>query len=293
MTEGNCKINLALNVEGILPNGYHRIRSVMQEITLCDKISLSYGKSGLSLSCNTSRIPSDETNIAYKAAKLFFERSGISEGVHIHIEKQIPSQAGLGGGSTDGAVVLKELNRRFGFPFSSDELLAMGAKLGADVPFCILGKTALADGIGEILTPIESKIQCGVLIVKPDGGISTPWAYKRLDEKSFEPVNVDKVVEAVQSGNIKSLCENMGNVFESVATECVPEISRIKKLLLAHGAEGAMMSGSGTAIFALFTDDALLGKAYSFFKSSYPQTFTAKTVVAGEETIEQQTDLEI
>lgn len=278
MTEGNCKINLALNVEGVLPNGYHRIKTVMQEISLCDEISLSYGKTGLSLSCSNSEIPNDETNIAYKAAKLFFERTGLEEGVHIHIEKRIPSQAGLAGGSTDGAAVLKELNRRWNFPLSDTELLSLGAELGADVPFCILGKTALAEGIGEILTPIKSKIRCGVLIVKPNGGISTPWAYKRLDETGFEPVDVDKVVRDAENGDLDALCRNMGNVFETVAKEKVPEVFEIKKALIAHGAKGAMMSGSGTAVFGLFDNDALISGAYAYFKKSYPQTFAAEMI---------------
>lgn len=278
MTEGNCKINLALNVEGLLPNGYHRIRTVMQEITLCDKISLSYGKTELSLSCSNSAIPNDETNIAHKAARLFFEHTGIDGGVHIRIDKRIPSQAGLGGGSADGAVVLKELNRHWGCPLSKDELLALGARLGADVPFCILGKTALAEGIGEILTPIESKIRCGVLVVKPDIGISTPKAYKRLDEIGFEPVDVDAVVSALQNGDFDALCRNMGNVFENVAKEEAAEVFKIKEELVARGANGAMMSGSGTAVFGLFDNDNLLSDAYTYFKSSYPQTFSAQMV---------------
>ncbi len=278
VTEGNCKINLALNVEGILPNGYHSIKMIMQEITLSDEISLTFGRSGVSLSCSSSEIPTDSRNIAYRAAEAFYAETGIADGVHIHIDKRIPSQAGIGGGSSDGAAVLKGLNEHYGYPLSEGKLIELGAKLGADVPFFIMGKTALCEGIGEIITPIDSKIKTDVLIVKPETGISTPWAYKRLDEVGFTPVDVDKAVSALERGDIDGLCACMGNVFEVVAREAAPEVFEIKDELISHGAKGAMMSGSGTAVFGIYTDTAALQKAYEYFKAKYNQTFKAKMI---------------
>ncbi len=278
MTEGNCKINLALNVEGILPNGYHNVKMIMQEITLCDEISLTFGKSGVSLSCSNLQIPTDSKNIAYRAAEMFYEKTGIADGVHIHIEKVIPTEAGLGGGSADGAAVFKAMNEHYGCPLSEKQLLDLGASLGADVPFCIMGGTALAQGIGEVLTPIESKVKTDVLIVKPPVGISTPWAYKRLDEVGFEPVDVDKVKDALEGSNVADLCACMSNVFETVALKSYPEIAQIKADMLELGASGAMMSGSGPSVFGIFEDAEALQSAYVYFKEKYKDTFKAKMI---------------
>lgn len=275
-TEGNCKINLALNVEGKLPNGYHRVKMIMQEVSLCDRISINFGGSGVHLSCSDSSIPTDEKNIAFRAAMLFKEKAGIDEGVSIHIEKNIPSEAGLGGGSADGAAVLKAMNDHYGKPLTEGELLSLGLKLGADVPFCIIGKTAIAEGVGEVLTPIENKLRMPVLIVKPEVGMSTPYAYGLLDEKGFIPVDTDSVASALESGNLEGLLKNMGNVFEQVAKEAAPEVFEIKSALLKSGARSAMMSGSGTAVFGIFDDRALLDNAFLSFKEKYKYTFKAE-----------------
>lgn len=276
LIDGNAKINLALSVEGLLENGYHKVKMIMQEITLCDKISLDFGKNGVCLSCNDSRTPTDNKNIAYRAAQLFYEVTGIEDGVDIHIEKVIPSEAGLGGGSADGAAVLKGMNEHYGNPIPQTELISLGAKLGADVPFCIMGGTALAEGIGEILTPLESKINADILIVKPDVGISTPWAYKRLDEVGCKKVDVDKVAKALSEGDLTLLCKHMSNTFETVASEVAPEVDEIKSSLEELGALGSMMSGSGTAVFGIFEDSDARDNAYEYFKNKYPYVFKAK-----------------
>lgn len=276
--EGHAKINLALSVEGLLENGYHRVKMIMQEITLCDEISLCFGKSGVNLSCNNSQIPTDSRNIAYRAAKLFYEVTGIDDGVDIYIEKHIPSEAGLGGGSADGAAVLKGMNEYYGNPISYDQLISLGAKIGADVPFCIMGGTALAEGIGEILTPIDSKVKADILIVKPDVGISTPWAYKRLDEVGCTSCDVDRVASALEKGDTKELCRSMANAFEIVAPEVAPEVEKIKSELIRHGASGAMMSGSGTAVFGIFEDTTDLDIACEYFSGKYPYVFKSKMV---------------
>ncbi|MBR2476781.1 MAG: 4-(cytidine 5'-diphospho)-2-C-methyl-D-erythritol kinase [Clostridia bacterium] len=274
--EGRAKINLALSVEGLLENGYHRVKMIMQEIALCDEISLEFGKSGVNLSCNVSQIPTDSRNIAYRAAELFYAVTGIDDGVNIHIEKVIPSEAGLGGGSADGAAVLKGMNEHYGNPIPYGELISLGAKIGADVSFCIMGGTALAEGIGEVLTPIDSKVKADILIVKPDVGISTPWAYKRLDEVGCTPCDVDSVVSALEKGDTKELCRSMANTFEIVVPEVAPEIDAIKSKLIGYGALGAMMSGSGTAVFGIFDDADTLERACEDFRDNYPYVFKSK-----------------
>lgn len=275
--EGNSKINLALNVGERLPNGYHKVKMIMQEISLCDRVLLNFGGSSISLSCSKSSIPAGSDNIAYRAAEKFIDATKTG-GVEIYIEKNIPSEAGLAGGSADAAAVLKGMNKFYGNPLSQDKLLEIGATLGADVPFCIMGGTALAEGVGEILTPLKSKVKTDVLIVKPPAGISTPWAYKRLDEVGFEPVDVDSSAAAIESGDIDALCKVMGNVFETVAKEATPEVFKIKKGLLELGAKGAMMSGSGTAVFGMFEDTQSLDKAFDYFKDRYEQTYKAKMI---------------
>ncbi len=275
--EGHGKINLALNVGEKLPNGYHQVKMILQEISLSDKISIDFGKSSVTLASNCSAIPSDDRNIAYRAAKLFMDETGC-DGVDIYIEKIIPSEAGLAGGSADGAAVLKAMNEHYGHPLSADRLAELGLKLGADVPFCIMGGCALGEGVGEILTPIDSKIKADLLIVKPEVGISTPFAYNRLDEVSFTPVDVDGVVSALEEGDIDKLCSSMGNVFEQVAREVAPEVFDIKAELIHYGAKGAMMSGSGTAVFGIFTDKDALDNAYTFFTDRYKYVYKAKMI---------------
>ncbi len=274
----NCKINLALNVEGLLPNGYHSVKMIMQEISLYDEISLNFGQTGVSLSCSNSVIPTNNENIACRAAELFYEETGIKGGVHIHIDKHIPIEAGIGGGSADGAAVLKAMNEYYSSDLPKEKLIELAARLGADVPFFIIGKTALCCGIGEIMTPVDSKIKADVLIVKPPVGISTPWAYKRLDEMGFTAVDVDRVRLALEAGDMNELCSSIGNVFEETAVEAAPEIFEIKNNLLSYGARCSMMSGSGTAVFGIFEDNDALCSAYDYFKNVYPETYKAEMI---------------
>ena len=276
--EGKSKINLALNIEGTLPNGYHSIKTVFQQVSLSDEISMEFGRDGVNLTCSQAKIPSDEKNIAYRAAVSFYEATGISDGVAIHIEKRIPSEAGLAGGSADAAAVLKGMNDYYGKPLSDDRLIQLGLTLGADVPFCILGGTALAEGVGEILTPIESKIKEKVLIVKPKVGVSTPWAYKELDKKGFTPVDVQKVIASLKNGDFLSLCQSMGNVFEQVVLPEFGEVKAVKEKLFDLGAMGAMMSGSGTAVFAFFKNQNAMENAFNHFKENGLDVFITEMI---------------
>ena len=257
--EAKAKINLFLEITGRLDNGYHTISTVMQEIGLCDCVTLSETQNGgitITSDCNT--MPLDERNIAYRCAALFFERAGIeNEGINIHIEKNIPMEAGLAGGSTDGAAVLKGLNELYGFPFNTEELCAIGAKIGADIPFCILGGTVLCEGIGEIMTPISPLPPCYILIAKGREGVSTKWAYEQFDLMENRPIKQNPMVKLLAEGNMKDVCNGMYNCFELL----VPSAKEIKEVMNNCGALGSMMSGSGTAVFGIFDNEEKMKSA--------------------------------
>ena len=248
--EAKAKINLFLEITGRLPNGYHTISTVMQEIGLCDYVTLTNTDTAdITLTSNCDTMPLDERNIAYKCAKLFFEKAGVeNKGINIHIEKNIPMEAGLAGGSTDGAAVLKALNKMYNNPFSLEELCSIGAKVGADIPFCILGGTVLCEGIGEIMTPISTLPPCYILIAKGKEGVSTKWAYEQFDSMAEREIRENPMVTLLQKGDIKDICNAMYNCFELL----VPSVGEIKEVMNESGALGSMMSGSGTAVFGIF-----------------------------------------
>lgn len=247
--KANAKINLTLDITGRLPNGYHSIKSIMQSVSLHDVVSVERTNSGdIEVICSNENIPSGEHNIAYKAAREFFEYADIAcPSVKISIEKHIPSEAGLGGGSADAAAVIVCLNKLFGCGFSKERLCVIGAKVGADVPFCIIGGTALCEGIGEVITPL-SPLSCGcVLIAKGKLGISTKTAYAELDKagiphKEWETSDFSGVPESWAR-----LCSND---FEAVSGNS--EIAAIKSEMHSCGAILSQMSGSGSAVFGLF-----------------------------------------
>ena len=272
-----AKINLSLDIVGVRDDGYHLIKTVMQSISLHDVVSVDKLESGTTISCNDPAVPCDERNIVYKCAKRFFERTGESFGIHIDIQKNIPSQAGLGGGSADGAAVLVLLNRLCGDILTTQELCEIGAIVGADIPFCIVGGCVLCEGIGEVLTPIDSKTELDLCIVKPDFGVSTVEAYKAFDsaEKFLHP-DTDAVIKSLESGDKKTLADNLVNVLEMDE-----RIDKIKKDLVESGAVAACMSGSGSAVFAIL-DGAKLPQ-YNGYDS---RLFPARTVGCGVEILE-------
>lgn len=266
----NAKINLALDVTGKRDDGYHDVCMIMQEVGLCDKIEIIPNTTGeISLEVINSNLPCDESNIAVRAAKLFFEKAGIDGGCKITLEKNIPVCAGLGGGSSDGAAVLKALNEIYSFSLSEAELLELGLKLGADVPFCVMGKTALAEGIGEVLTPVSSLLKGWVCIIKPDIDISTPLAYKAIDNCTYPHPNISECVKAIENGDIETFVKNSGNVFEVVCRDVHPEINEIKNHLLNSGAFFAMMSGSGPSVFGIFENKSDAQRAFDSYKGSF------------------------
>ncbi len=247
-----AKINLTLDVTGILKNGYHSIASIMQTISLFDEISVEKNKSGdiwvySDGGAFADSMPLDEDNTCHKAARVFLEHARISDGVDIHIKKNIPSQAGLGGGSSDAAKVLRLLNRLFETDLSYDELRELAVRIGADVPFLIAGGCALCEGVGEVLTPVENSLSSYILLIKPDFGISTPEAYRLFDEKKLPYGNSSKAV--MNSGSFHGLLSN--DLEKAVAN---PEIEEIKRKLISLGSSDSLMTGSGSCVYGLFED---------------------------------------
>ena len=253
-----AKINLGLDVLGRRENGYHDVRMVMQTIYLYDNVTLTKTEeTGIHLECNLFYLPVDETNIAYKAAKLLMDEFGIKEGVRIVLDKHIPVAAGLAGGSSNAAAVLVGMNRLFSLGLSGEDLMKRGVSLGADVPYCVMRGTVLAEGIGEILSPLSPLPKCCVLIAKPGISVSTKTVYEKLDsqEIAVHP-NIDGILEGLEEQNIQKIAASMGNVLEAVTIGDYPIIEQIKDVMKESGALNAMMSGSGPTVFGIFEDRA-------------------------------------
>ena len=273
----NAKINLMLDVTGKRADGFHDVKMIMQTLELCDVITTQVCKSGIELDGTDSNLRYDESNLAYRAAVLFFEKSGIAGGARIHLEKNIPICAGMAGGSSDAAAVLLALNTMYGFPITQDTLIKESACIGSDVPYCIMKGTALAEGRGELLTQLAPFTAENVLIVKPDIDISTPWAYKSLQLDKIHHPDVDKAVKCIESGNREKLYNLFENVFENVVFEHYPEVEGIKADMKRLGADAALMSGSGPTVFGIFENSENAKKAYGYFKENYNDTFLTKT----------------
>ncbi len=256
-----AKINLILDILGKRDDGYHNLRSVMQTISIFDNVTLSVkGKKcrlpNVSITCSEPEIPTDESNIAYKACRAYNKALGEMpfDSIAIHIEKHIPSGAGLAGGSSDGAAVLIGLNKLCGSTLSTDELCKIGASVGADVPFCIAGGTALCEGIGEKITPLKSLPDCEILVVKPDISISTPLSYKRFDELNNPKLSdFDKFMTSLNSGDLAAISKTLSNSLEDVTNERI--IEDIKSEMIKSGVLGSVMTGSGSAVFGIFDNE--------------------------------------
>ena len=252
-----CKINLSLDIRGILPNGYHEMDMVMQSVSLCDRITLTLAeREGITMRCSDEGLACDDSNICVRCAKAFHEFTKIPPQADIYLEKHIPMMAGLGGGSADGAAVLCGLNKLHDTKLSCETLCEIGFKIGADIPFCIKGGTQRAQGAGEILSNMPKlSEELFVLIAKPNFPVSTKLAFQGFDEQEQpQRADVEGMISALQSGNLQDIAAKLANVFEPF---CRPEeIGSIKKIMLDHGAAGALMSGSGSAVFALFKSES-------------------------------------
>ena len=245
-----AKINLSLDITSVLPNGYHALNTVMQSVSLCDRVRLQTGTPGLSLRCDAPDVPTDDRNTAFVAAKLFYDAIKKAPETEIEIQKNIPSQAGLGGGSADAAAVLRLLNAAYGLPLSEETLAALALQVGADVPFCLSGGTALCLNVGEVLSPLPH-VDADVVLLKPDTGVSTKDAYRKFDTGAplSHPDN-DAVLYYLKAGDAQTALRYAANVFETLAPhEAYPEMLA---LLRQSGAFYASVSGSGSAVFGLF-----------------------------------------
>ncbi|WP_455793739.1 4-(cytidine 5'-diphospho)-2-C-methyl-D-erythritol kinase [Clostridium butyricum] len=274
-----AKINIALDVVGKREDGYHLLKMIMQTVDLYDVIEITKIDSDIKLICNKSYVPIDERNLAYKAAKLFKETYNIEDGVSINLTKNIPVSAGMAGGSTDAAGVLKLMNRIFNINASDEELRALGLKLGADVPYCINGGTALCEGIGEKITqlkPFNDKI---VVIVKPPFGVSTKEVYKDFDLSKviFHPRTED-IIRAMENDDIHFVSNNMKNLLENVTLRKHRVILNIKESMRSYDALGTMMSGSGPTVFAFFDDMLKAQICYDEMKKKYKDVFLSRTI---------------
>lgn len=249
-----AKINLGLDVTRKREDGYHEVRMVMQTIHLYDRLVIRRTKEpGIRIKSNLSFLPVNETNLVHRAAALLMDEFHITEGVSVELMKRIPVAAGMAGGSTDGAAMLYGMNLMFELGLSRRELMTRGLKLGADVPYCLMRGTALAEGIGEELTALPPMIKCPVLIAKPSVSVSTKSVYQKLklDEHTVHP-DIDALVSGIRNQDLGEVCAHMGNLLESVTIPNHPVIERIKKRMLESGARIAMMSGSGPTVFGLF-----------------------------------------
>lgn len=274
-----AKINLTLDVTGVRENGYHDVKMIMQTVNLSDLIIVDKRRNGIYIKSNLEYIPTDERNIAYKAAQLFFEKSGISGGASILLKKSIPVAAGLAGGSGNGGAVLCALNKLYDFPFTEEEIIEMSVTLGADVPYSIMCATALAEGIGEELTRLPDCPKMTVLLVKPPINISTPETYKAYDAlESHSHPDTDAMISAIASGDIRKIAENLSNTLEDVTAKNHPVISGIKEKMIKNGALNALMSGSGPTVFGIFEDEAQAKKSADSFYKQYREVYLCKTI---------------
>lgn len=265
-----AKINLGLDVLGRRENGYHDVRMVMQSIYLYDNVTIEKTEeTGIQISTNLYYLPLDENNIAYKAAKMLMDEFRISSGVKIVLDKHIPVAAGMAGGSSNAAAVLVGMNRLFGLGLSQQELMERGVKLGADVPYCVMRGTVLAEGIGEILTPLDPMPKCYILVAKPAIGVSTKVVYEKLDSKEIENhPNIDAILEGLKEQDLRKVASSMGNVLEQVTVDDYPIIDEIKSVMMQAGALNAMMSGSGPTVFGIFEDKKTAKEAQRKMRSS-------------------------
>lgn len=255
-----AKINLGLDVLRKRPDGYHEMKMIMQTVGIYDV--LTFQKSGsrgkepeIILSLDNSELPADKNNLIYRAARLIMEAYDIQEGVEITLEKHIPIAAGMAGGSTDAAAVFHGFNELFGLSMSLEDMKKLGVRIGADVPYCIEGGTALSEGIGEILTPLLAPPKAVLLIAKPDISVSTRFVFENLhaDRLKNHP-DIDGMAQAIRQGDLKGITDRMGNVLETVTIKEHPVIDRIKEEMKKAGAENALMSGSGPTVFGIFKE---------------------------------------
>lgn len=260
-----AKVNLGLDVIRRREDGYHEVRMIMQTVDICDVLTFTrQERPGIVVTTDKEELPGDESNLIYKAARLVTETYSVREGIKIELQKRIPMAAGMAGGSTDAAAVFHGMNEMFELGMDEDEMCALGVKIGADIPYCIKGGTALAEGIGEILTKLPDAPACVVLVAKPDIDVSTKYVYGNLHAESLEyHPDIDGMRAAIEEGDLRGMAERMGNVLETVTVNAYPVIREIKEVMKKSGAWNALMSGSGPTVFGIFGEEEKARKAYN------------------------------
>ena len=276
-----AKLNLTLDVLGKREDGYHDLKSVMQTISVRDDVEIDIGTGKpWTLECSVEGIPCDERNLAWKAAKVFFDVTGKDpNGLAIRITKRIPSQAGMGGGSADAAAVLRALNKHYSNPFSVFALAELGAQVGSDVPFCVVCGTAMVEGRGEKLRVLPDMPECIFVVVKPEFSVSTPELYKKIDSVEI-PKHPDNgaMESALLAGDLEKICQNVYNVFDPVVTEEHLELNYIKSIFHQYGAACYQMTGSGSAVFAIVKEFEVAAVLCNMLKENYPQVYIGMPV---------------
>ena len=276
-----AKINLTLDVLGKREDGYHDLKSVMQTISLRDDIEIDIGTGKpWRLLCDKENIPTDNTNLAWKAAEVYLNAMGKdADGIEIRITKRIPSEAGLGGGSADAAAVLRALNRHYGEPLSIMALAELGAQVGSDVPFCVICGTAMVEGRGERVRKLPDMPDCVFVICKPEFSVSTPELYRKIDQCEIAKHPNNQAMEsAILSGDLGKVAENVWNVFDPVVTAEHLELNYIKSICNSYGSLNQQMTGSGSAVYAIMPSFEYAAVVCNMLKENYPQIFIAKPV---------------
>ena len=282
-----AKINLGLDVLRRRPDGYHEVKMVMQTVGIYDVITMKkLAEDVIRVSTDKEELPSDESNLIYKAARLMKETFGIAQGVAVTLEKNIPIAAGMAGGSTDAAATIAGMNELFGLGLTLEQMQKVGVKIGADVPYCLMGGTALSEGIGEILTALPAVPDAYLVIAKPDINVSTKFVYENLhaNELKVHP-DIDGMVDAIRAGSLEGITERMGNVLETVTVREYPIIEQMKDFLKKQGAQNALMSGSGPTVFGIFDKEETARQAYEamcaagYTKQVFFTGFTHETCV--------------
>lgn len=273
-----AKINLMIDVLHRRPDGYHEVEMIMTMVDLADRLEMStLPRDTIIISSQAGYIPLDEKNLAFQAAKLIKERYQVQGGVYIHLDKKIPVAAGLAGGSSDAAATLRGLNRLWNLGISDEELKTLGAELGSDVPFCVTGGTALATGRGEILTPLPSPPQCWVILAKLPINVSTADIYGRLRvEELQEHPSASGMMRALNDRSFYGVCQELGNVLESVTLVRYPEVAHLKETMMKLGADGVLMSGSGPTVFGLVSKESKVSRIYNGLRGFCKEVYAVR-----------------
>ncbi|WP_163071316.1 4-(cytidine 5'-diphospho)-2-C-methyl-D-erythritol kinase [Priestia flexa] len=279
MVKAPAKINLSLDVLHKRTDGYHEVKMVMTTIDLADRIELSEREDGRIVIYSHNRfVPDDQRNLAYQAAQLLKKRCKVDKGVNILIDKQIPVAAGLAGGSSDAAATLRGLNQLWDLGLSLDMLAELGAEIGSDVSFCVYGGTALATGRGEVIEHIEAPPNCWVILAKPEIGVSTADVYRNLKVQNVSHPNVEGMIEAIEAGNYREMCECVGNVLEEVTLKMHPEVLLIKEQMKRFGADAVLMSGSGPTVFGLVQHDSRMHRIYNGLRGFCDKVYAVRLI---------------